>query len=117
MTTTRREGPDFLVVGAQRAGTTWLGAESLHGCFFEELRDRPAALTEELLRFLGVPSIALPPPQAVNVAAGSKAVPLAFARATAADAMPTLERLCRRFDGAPRAWRARYLDLLDVDRR
>ncbi len=91
------------------------GAERLRCCFFEDLRDRPAALTAELLRFLGVEPIPLALPQAVNVAAGSKAVPLAFARAIAADALPTVERLCRRFDGAPQAWRARYEKLISGD--
>ncbi len=87
-------------------------ASRIHYCFFEDLRDRPAALTSELLRFLGVDPIPLELPRAVNVAAGSKAVPFEFARALAGDYLPTVERLCRRFEGPPRAWRARYEQLL-----
>jgi len=90
--------------------------ERIHCCFFEDLRDRPEALTGELLRFLGVAPRALDLPRAVNVAAGAKAVPGEFARAMAGDYLPTVERLCRRFEGPPHAWRARYVDLLDADR-
>jgi len=87
-------------------------ANRIHTCFFEELRDRPEALTAALLRFLGVEPIALALPPAVNVAAGSKGVPLEFARALASDYLPMVERLCRRFEGPPQAWRARYAALL-----
>lgn len=92
------------------------GPERLLCCFFEDLRDRPAALTAELLRFLGVEPLPLALPPAVNVAAGSKAVPLPFARAIATDALPMVERLCQRFDGPPHAWRARLTELLADER-
>lgn len=90
-------------------------ASRIHTCFFEDLRDRPAALTADLLRFLGVDPIALELPRAVNVAAGSKPVPLEFARALARDHLPMVERLCRRFEGPPHAWRSRYERLLAED--
>jgi Sulfotransferase family len=87
----------------------------IHYCFFEDLRDRPEALTAELLCFLGVepkPAVPIRLPQAVNVAAGSKAAPLEFAREIARDYLPMVEQLCRRFDGPPQKWRARYEHLL-----
>jgi Sulfotransferase family len=86
-------------------------------CFFEDLRDRPEALTAELLAFLGVdpkPAVPIHLPQAVNVAAGSKAAPLAFATEMARDYLPMVERLCQRFQGPPQAWRTRYRQLLDA---
>ncbi len=88
----------------------------IHYCFFEDLRDRPEALTAELLSFLGVepnPAVPIRLPQAVNVAAGSKAPPLAFATEMARDYLPMVERLCQRFQGPPQAWRARYRQLLN----
>lgn len=87
-------------------------ASRIHCCFFDDLRARPAELTHALFRFLDVEEIALELPAAVNVAAGSKPVPLAFARALAADYLPMVERLCRRFEGPPELWRARYEALL-----
>jgi Sulfotransferase family len=87
----------------------------IHYCFFEDLRDRPEALTAELLAFLGVeptPAVPIRLPKAVNVVAGSKAAPLEFAREMARDYLPMVEQLCRRFDGPPRTWRARYDRLL-----
>ncbi len=87
----------------------------IHYCFFEDLRDRPKALTAEVLTFLGVepkPAVPIRLPQAVNVAAGSKAAPLEFAREMARDYLPMVEELCRRFDGPPQKWRARYEHLL-----
>jgi hypothetical protein len=92
-------------------------ASRIHYCFFEDLRDRPVALSADLLRFLGVAPIALELPRAVNVAAGSKAVPSEFARALAGDYLPTVERLCQRFDGPPHAWRARYAQRDSADDR
>jgi hypothetical protein len=87
----------------------------IHYCFFEDLRDRPEALTTELLTFLGVdskPAVPIRLPRAVNVAAGSKAAPLEFSREMARDYLPMVAQLCRRFDGPPQKWRARYEHLL-----
>jgi Sulfotransferase family len=90
--------------------------KQIHYCFFDDLRDRPEALTADVLAFLGVepkPTVAIKLPQAVNVAAGSKGAPLEFAREMARDYLPMVEQLCRRFDGPPRQWRARYEHLLN----
>ena len=90
-------------------------ADQIHYCFFDDLRDRPKALTAELLSFLGVEPVPATPlhlPQAVNVAAGSKAVPLEFSRELAGDYLSMVQQLCRRFQGPPHKWRARYENLL-----
>jgi hypothetical protein len=91
-------------------------ASQVHYCFFEDLRDRPEALTSDLFSFLGVAPV--PPtqvqlPQAVNVAAGSKPIPAEFSRTMARDYLPMVGDLCRRFDGPPHGWRARYETLLN----
>jgi len=91
-------------------------ANQVHYCFFEDLRDRPEALTSDLFSFLGVAPV--PPtqvqlPQAVNVAAGSKPIPAEFSRTMARDYLPMVGDLCRRFDGPPHRWRARYETLLN----
>ena len=91
-------------------------ASQIHYCFFEDLRDRPEALTSDLFAFLGVEPV--PPtqvqlPQAVNVAAGSKPIPAEFSRTMARDYLPMVGDLCRRFDGPPHRWRARYETLLN----
>ena len=90
-------------------------ANQVHYCFFEDLRDRPEALTSDLFSFLGVEPVPLTPvqlPQAVNVAAGSKPIPPEFSRTMARDYLPMIGDLCRRFDGPPHRWRARYETLL-----
>lgn len=91
-------------------------ANQVHYCFFEDLRDRPEALTSDLFSFLGVEPVPLTPvqlPQAVNVAAGSKPIPPEFSRTMARDYLPMVGDLCRRFDGPPHRWRARYETLLN----
>jgi Sulfotransferase family len=91
-------------------------ASQIHYCFFDDLRDRPEALTADLLSFLGVepvPAVPIKMPQAVNVAAGSKAVPLEFSREMAQDYLSMVQQLCRRFQGPPHKWRARYETLLN----
>ena len=90
-------------------------ANQVHYCFFEDLRDRPEALTSDLFSFLGVEPVAPTPvqlPQAVNVAAGSKPIPSEFSRTMARDYLPMVGDLCQRFDGPPHRWRARYETLL-----
>ena len=91
-------------------------ANQVHYCFFEDLRDRPEALTSDLFSFLGVEPVPPTPvqlPQAVNVAAGSKPIPPEFSRTMARDYLPMVGDLCRRFDGPPHRWRARYETLLN----
>jgi hypothetical protein len=90
--------------------------EQIHYCFFEDLRDRPEALTCDLFSFLGVdptPPTPVTLPRAVNVAAGSKPIPPEFSRTMARDYLPMVGDLCRRFDGPPHRWRARYETLLN----
>ena len=90
-------------------------ANQVHYCFFEDLRDRPEALTSDLFSYLGVEPVPPTPvqlPQAVNVAAGSKPIPPEFSRTMARDYLPMVGDLCRRFDGPPHRWRARYETLL-----
>jgi hypothetical protein len=92
-------------------------ARQIHYCFFEDLRERPETLTSSLLSFLGVEpgpaSVRLP--KAVNVAAGSKPIPLEFSRQMAGDYLPMVQQLCRRFRGPPQEWRVRYETLLNGD--
>ena len=91
-------------------------AYQVHYCFFEDLRDRPEALTSDLFSYLGVEPVPPTPvqlPQAVNVAAGSKPIPPEFSRTMARDYLPMVGDLCRRFDGPPHRWRARYETLLN----
>ena len=91
-------------------------ASQIHYCFFDDLRDRPKALTADVLSFLGVEPVPATPlhlPHAVNVAAGSRAVPLEFSREMAGDYLSMVQQLCRRFQGPPHKWRARYENLLE----
>jgi hypothetical protein len=91
-------------------------ASQIHYCFFEDLRDRPEALTLDLFSFLGVEPVPPTPvqlPQAVNVAAGSKPIPPEFSRTMARDYLPMVGDLCRRFEGPPHRWRTRYETLLN----
>ena len=90
-------------------------ASQIHYCFFDDLRDRPESLTLEVLSFLGVrpAAAAVQLPQAVNVAAGSKPIPIEFSRELARDYLPLVGDLCQRFQGAPHKWRARYEVLLN----
>lgn len=88
----------------------------IHYSFFEDLRDRPGALTAELFSFLGADpgeAARVQLPKAVNVAAGSKPIPIEFSRVMASDYLPMVGDLCRRFDGPPHAWRTRYEALLN----
>ena len=48
------------------------------------------------------------PAEPVNVVTANKPVPPEFEREMAKTYLPLVEQLCERFDGAPRAWRARY---------
>ena len=91
-------------------------ASHIHYCFFDDLRDRPESLTSGVLSFLGVgpgPAEAVQLPQAVNIASGSKPIPLEFSRELARDYLPSVGDLCQRFEGPPHRWRARYEKLLN----
>jgi hypothetical protein len=87
----------------------------IHYCFFEDLRDRPESLTASLFTFLGVDPAAstLEFPRAVNVAAGTKPIPLEFSRTLAGDYLSSVRELCQRFEGPPHCWRTRYEKLLN----
>jgi hypothetical protein len=87
----------------------------LHYCFFDDLRDRPERLVTEIVSFLGATPGEVRsylPAEAVNSAAGTKPVPIEFQREMAKDYLPMVIELCRRFDGPPHKWRARYEALL-----
>ena len=93
-------------------------AGQIHYCFFEDLRDRPEALTAGVFSFLGVdpaPAVPVQLSQAVNVAAGSRPIPAEFSREMARDYLPLVQELCQRFEGPPHRWRARYEKLLNGD--
>jgi hypothetical protein len=84
--------------------------------FFEQLAENPSGFITDLLTFLNVEPedvSRLLPGAPVNVAAGGKPPPPAFAQALAATYLPWVEKLCLRFEGAPHLWRARYEALLD----
>jgi hypothetical protein len=91
-------------------------SDQIYYCFFEELRDRPETLTRSVLSFLGAdPALAarIDMPRAVNVAAGAKPIPVEFSRELARDYLSSVTELCRRFDGPPQGWKARYETLLN----
>ena len=74
------------------------------------------SLVADLFSFLGVPpenSAFVQLPSAVNVAAGVKPIPLEFSIAMARDYLPSVEELCRQFDGPPHSWRDHYEKLLN----
>jgi hypothetical protein len=80
--------------------------------FFEELSERPKAFVGRLLNFLGVKADHLELPSPLNAAAAGRPPPIGFERALAASLLPTVQRLCDRFDGPPLYWMARYRALL-----
>lgn len=91
-------------------------AEQIFYGFFEELCDVPNAFVKRLLYFLGIKPhdtghMTLPAP--LNSATAGQAPPAGFERALAALLLPTVEKLCDRFDGSPHNWRAKYRELLD----
>ena len=115
----RSRRPGFMARSAYTATIRRLEAvfppAQIHYCFFDDLRDEPAGFVADLLSFLGVDSAnpaRLLPEGAVNSAAGSSAIPAEFQRKIAAQYLPMVEELCRRFDGPPHEWRARYNTLL-----
>ncbi len=88
----------------------------LHYCFFDDLRDRPERLVTEILSFVGAPPgevASYLPAEAVNSAAGSKPAPIEFQREMAKDYLPMVTEMCRRFEGPPHKWCARYETLLN----
>jgi Sulfotransferase family len=83
--------------------------------FFDDLRDQPERFATGLLSFLGVEPgdvRRLLPPEAVNVAAANKPIPIEFERGMARDYLPLVQELCRRFEGPPHTWLARYEKLI-----
>ena len=96
---------------------TVFDGSQLHYCFFDDLRERPEELVTSVLSFLGAPLgnvHAYLPSEPINSAAGAKPIPTTFQRELAKDYLPMLAELCRRFDGPPHRWRARYEALLGV---
>ena len=84
--------------------------------FFEELCEAPRLLVTRLLSCLGaelpqVEGLRLPSP--LNAAAAGTRPPAAFERMLAAPLLPSIQKLCDRFDGPPHNWRVRYQALLD----
>jgi hypothetical protein len=91
-------------------------ASQIHYCFFDDLKARPEQLVTDILSFLGVEGGEVKdwlPAEAVNSAAGSKPVPAEFQQEMAKIYLPMVAELCRRFEGAPQKWRARYEALLN----
>jgi hypothetical protein len=85
--------------------------------FFDDLRDQPEQLVSRLVSFIGVEPTtgwtrSLPP--AVNSTGGNTPMPPEFAREMANAYLPIVRDLCRRFDGPPQRWRARYESLLNA---
>jgi len=80
-------------------------------CFFEQLTQSPVEFVTHVLGFLGVQPgdvKRLLPGAPVNAAAAGRTPPPAFVRALADDYLPWVDKLCSRFDGPPRRWRAEY---------
>ena len=91
--------------------------KQIHYCFFDNLRDQPEALTTGLFLFLSpeaAPQTEIELPKAINVAVGSRGIPIEFAREMARDYLPMVQCLSRRFQGPPRDWCARYESLLGL---
>jgi hypothetical protein len=115
----RREGP--------KARSTYIHSierlervfpnDQIHYCFFDDLATRPAPFVDGVLSFLGVDSIdaQLLSSAPINAVAKGRPIPFEFAREMAKDFLPSVCDLCKRFDGAPHNWRARYEELLKTD--
>jgi hypothetical protein len=92
----------------------------IHYGFFDALKDRPERFVADVLAFLGVSvdgAGRLLPKGAVNSAARSSPAPREFQWRIAEQYLPMVEELCRRFDGPPQTWRARYERLLQSKAR
>jgi hypothetical protein len=84
--------------------------------FFEDLSDRPDMFVRNVCEFLGVEpgSIdSLLPRKPINVAAAGRKPSREFERVFAALFLPSVRKLCERFDGAPQAWQKRYEAILN----
>jgi hypothetical protein len=83
--------------------------------FFEELSATPDLFVRRLLSFLQVESPDFGPtlPAPLNAAAAGTRPPELFERTLAAALLPSVQKLCDRFDGPPHDWQARYRALLD----
>jgi hypothetical protein len=85
--------------------------------FFDDLSDRPEMFMRNVFRFLGVDPgdvSSLLAREPINVAAGGRKPSPAFERALAAFFLPSVQKLCQRFDGAPQAWQKRYEAILKL---
>jgi sulfotransferase family protein len=84
--------------------------------FFDDLCDRPEIFMRTVFEFLGVKSgdvSSLLAREPINVAAAGRKPSPKFERALAASFLPSVKKLCQRFDGAPHQWQARYEAILN----
>ena len=88
--------------------------EQLYFCFFDDLRnDQRVSSPICFLVTASLAPAAIKLPKAMNVAAGTKPIPIEFSRELAKDYLPCVQELCQRFEGPPLCWRARYEKLLN----
>jgi hypothetical protein len=83
--------------------------------FFDDLCDRPETFMHNVFEFLGVEPgnvSSLLAREPINVAAAGKKPSPEFERALAAFFLPSVQKLCQRFDGPPHAWQTRYEAIL-----
>lgn len=89
--------------------------EQIHYGFFDEIASNPATFLERILFFLGIdPQSAAPtiPAGPVGSAAVGRQPPIEFEQHLAAQYLDEVRKLCRRFEGPPQLWLARYESLL-----
>jgi hypothetical protein len=89
--------------------------EQVHYAFFDDIASSPKSFLARILCFLGVdPLIAPPmlPAGPVGSSAAGVRPPIEFERQLATQYLDDVSRLCRRFDGPPHLWRARYESLV-----
>lgn len=95
---------------------TIFSPDQLHCGFFDDLRDRPEVFVADVLEFLGIETDrawAAMMPRAANASGQGAPMPIEFARSMAERYLPAVEELCKRFEGPPVKWRARYYTLLN----
>ena len=90
-------------------------ASNVHYGFYDDLSDHPETFVRGILDHLGVDSTLagrLVGRRPTRSSTHRAVMPSAFERAYAERILPSVERLCVRFEGPPHAWRDRYVALL-----
>ena len=86
--------------------------------FYEDLAKDPRRFVVSVLEFLGAQPVCpdtLHNDIPIGAAAAGRRPPIEFESALAASYLPDVIELCRKFEGAPHVWRARYEMLLGAN--